>query len=60
MSMKGKKPISNIKEINGSLDVITTPRTTRPPKGHRQKGAGTVIKDKPTLVTNDGVTLKCE
>ncbi len=28
-------------------------------KGHRQKGAGTVVHDKPAVVTNDGVVLKC-
>lgn len=36
------------------------PPQRRPPKGHRQKGAGTVIKDRPTVVTNDGVVLKCK
>eukprot|EP01031_Cornospumella_fuschlensis_P048858 gene48858-59824_t len=27
-------------------------------KGHRQRGAGTVITAKPALVTKDGITLK--
>ena len=34
-------------------------RPPRPPKGHRQKGAGTVIVDKGPIVTNDGIVLKC-
>uniref|UniRef100_A0A7S3M923 RNA helicase n=1 Tax=Spumella elongata TaxID=89044 RepID=A0A7S3M923_9STRA len=31
---------------------------TRPPKGHKQRGAGTVITAKPAVVTNDGIVLK--
>ena len=30
----------------------------RPPRGHKQKGAGTVIVAKPDVVTGDGVVLK--
>jgi hypothetical protein len=32
--------------------------TGKPPKGHRQRGAGTVITAKPPVVTGDGVVLK--
>jgi len=31
---------------------------TRPPKGHKQRGAGTVITAKPAVVTGDGIVLK--
>lgn len=31
---------------------------TRPPKGHKQRGAGTVIVAKPAVVTGDGIVLK--
>lgn len=30
----------------------------RPPKGHRQRGAGTVIVSKPPVLTDDGILLK--
>lgn len=29
-------------------------------RGHKQKGAGTVVHDRPAIVTNDGVVLKCK
>lgn len=34
------------------------PPGTRPPKGHKQRGAGTVIVAKPAVVTGDGIVLK--
>jgi len=44
---KGKETINN---SNVSL--------TGGGKGHRQRGAGTVITAKPPIVTTDGITLK--
>lgn len=32
--------------------------SNRPPKGHRQRGAGTVIVSKPPVLTEDGILLK--
>ena len=35
-------------------------KNPKAPKGHRQKGAGTVVVDKGPRVTNDGVVIKCK
>jgi hypothetical protein len=31
---------------------------SKPPKGHKQKGAGTVIVARPPIETEDGIVLK--
>eukprot|EP01038_Epipyxis_sp_PR26KG_P008683 gene8683-11734_t len=46
------------KDKNPPLAVPTPTTLSKPPKGHRQKGAGTVITAKPAIVTNDGIVLK--
>src|SRR5258708_2838392 len=53
------------REVKAALPAANPPielgpdgKPKRPPKGHRQKGAGTVITAKPAFVTNDGVVLK--
>ena len=33
-------------------------KLVRPPRGHKQRGAGTVITAKAPVVTNDGIVLK--
>eukprot|EP01032_Pedospumella_encystans_P030546 gene30546-34480_t len=43
---------------NAASAVPAVAPGTRPPKGHKQRGAGTVITAKPAVVTNDGIVLK--
>jgi hypothetical protein len=48
---------------NSKINDVTQPIGTdakgiKPPKGHKQKGAGTVITAKPPVVTADGITLR--
>jgi hypothetical protein len=38
--------------------ISTSSDAPKTGKGHRQKGAGTVITAKPPVVTADGITLK--
>ncbi|RYH29845.1 DEAD/DEAH box helicase [archaeon] len=44
----------------GSSAPLQPPQEEKKPiaKGHRQRGAGTVVTAKPALVTKDGITLK--
>ncbi len=54
---KNKEPQSEIG--NGSSKGGTPQQTeVKAGRGHRQRGAGTVITAKPAIVTSDGVVLK--
>ena len=57
-----KKGASSTPTTAASAQTATTTKdgTPRPPvaRGHKQRGAGTVIVAKAPVVTNDGIVLK--
>lgn len=51
-------PTNSAGKGNPAAGGSTAPAISRPPKGHKQRGAGTVITAKPAIVTEDGIVLK--
>lgn len=56
MGKKGSSSNSSANSKPATATPVEEP-TKRPPRGHRQKGAGTVIVAKPPTVTTDGIVL---
>eukprot|EP01036_Dinobryon_divergens_P050408 gene50408-67510_t len=55
----GKNKAGDITQnLANAKNEITENRPPRKPKGHRQRGAGTVITGKAAVVTDDGVVLQ--
>ena len=57
MKSKDAKSVSKDGTNPGSKDVVEN-RAPKKPKGHRQRGAGTIITGKEPVVTDDGIVLQ--
>ena len=52
----GGEKLLDLSQLPAGKGVVTSNSSSqRPPKGHRQRGAGTVIVSKPPVLTDDGI-----